>query len=345
MVATSDRGEKITRPLTTTDIEFSEYRFDDPRKVLNLFKTVRTADPDVILVDSVSLAGAAVMLAGFCFSIPHVVRLRGDSLQEIRGLAQAEFDERNMWATLVQGLRYVGTVSALLTSSHFIPISDYLGRKYKRYTPASTVVHTPCFMLEDKEQTANPSSLVPDCRKNVVLSVMNMHFSEKVSGLLDSLEQISEVLESRGDTTMLIAGDGVHRETVEQRCDELAGDIRTLGYVSDIKPLYERADVFAHFSYLDAYPSTVLEAYATQTPVIANDAVGMSEQVNHGETGFLVALDKNNDVSRRLNYLLESPEERAEMGKSGYKRVTANNSMESVGSRLRTVLTNVMRTD
>ena len=100
--------------------------------------------------------------------------------------------------------------------------------------------------------------------------------------------------------------------------------------------------MFIHFSYLDGYPSTVLEAYTTRTPVVANDAVGMSEQVIDGETGYLVDLNDPDGVASRLNDLLDSPAKRKMLGDAGYEQVESNNTTTQIGEQLRTYLSNIL---
>jgi glycosyltransferase involved in cell wall biosynthesis len=106
--------------------------------------------------------------------------------------------------------------------------------------------------------------------------------------------------------------------------------------------LYDRADIFVHFSLLDAYPSTVLEAYASRTPVVANDAVGMSEQIIDGETGYLVDIEDSESIQRIVRSLISSPKKRKALGNRGYEYATDNNSLEEIGQQFESYLTQLL---
>jgi glycosyltransferase involved in cell wall biosynthesis len=165
-----------------------------------------------------------------------------------------------------------------------------------------------------------------------------MNYPAKVDGLLEGMDVLSELLTNRQDTSFLIAGDGAYYDLVESKAQQLPGDIRTVGFVSDIHGLYEMADVFVHFSHLDGYPSTVLESYAYQVPVVANDEVGMSEQIEDGETGLLVDLNDQNGTVGKVNTLLDDPELRNKLARNGYERVTQNNTKEVIGKKMKSFL-------
>lgn len=63
---------------------------------------------------------------------------------------------------------------------------------------------------------------------------------------------------------------------------------------------YRAADVYAHAAKEDTFPTTVIEAMACGTPVVASDVGGIPEQVQHGQTGLLV---EPNDAARFGAYL------------------------------------------
>ncbi len=66
---------------------------------------------------------------------------------------------------------------------------------------------------------------------------------------------------------------------------------RFVPYVSDRAALadyYRAADLFLHAAREDNFPNTVLESQACGTPVIATAVGGISEQIAHGTTGFVV---------------------------------------------------------
>ncbi|BCA54460.1 glycosyl transferase group 1/2 family protein [Nitrospira sp. KM1] len=67
--------------------------------------------------------------------------------------------------------------------------------------------------------------------------------------------------------------------------------IRFVPYIRDKRKLaqyYQAADAYVHAAKADTFPHSVLEALACGLPVIATAVGGIPEQVEYGETGFLV---------------------------------------------------------
>ncbi|HEX3000417.1 MAG TPA: glycosyltransferase family 4 protein, partial [Armatimonadota bacterium] len=84
---------------------------------------------------------------------------------------------------------------------------------------------------------------------------------------------------------------------------------------SAVASYYQAADVYLHAAKGDTFPTTVIEALACGTPVVATAVGGIPEQIVDGETGFLTppgdakamaqAVDKLLD-DRNLRYRLSS---------------------------------------
>ncbi|MCR3961349.1 glycosyltransferase, partial [Aeromonas veronii] len=75
-------------------------------------------------------------------------------------------------------------------------------------------------------------------------------------------------------------------------------------------------------SRLEGLPTTILEAFACGTPVIANDCPsGPSELLAGGRAGELVAMDDLEALAEAMRRILQSPERRAELRAAGLARV------------------------
>jgi glycosyltransferase involved in cell wall biosynthesis len=99
---------------------------------------------------------------------------------------------------------------------------------------------------------------------------------------------------------------------------------------SDIPAVLDAYDVFVLPSTLpDPFPTVLLEAMAASKPVVANAHGGSTEMVDHGQTGFLVHPDKQEEMALAIQYLIEHPEERSCMGQRGKERLEANFSLKS----------------
>lgn len=76
---------------------------------------------------------------------------------------------------------------------------------------------------------------------------------------------------------------------------------------------YQAADLYVHAARADTFPNTVLEALACGTPVIATAVGGIPDQVEEGQTGFLVRAGDSEAMADRICHLLIDDDLRRQM--------------------------------
>lgn len=101
----------------------------------------------------------------------------------------------------------------------------------------------------------------------------------------------------------------------------LDGRVHLLGLRSDVPVLMRAADVFLHPAVRDPHPRAVLEAMASELPVVAFDVDGVAETVVHASTGYLAQADGVEDLGASLARLLSNDAQRREFGIQGRQRV------------------------
>lgn len=85
---------------------------------------------------------------------------------------------------------------------------------------------------------------------------------------------------------------------------------------------YCAADVFIHAAKDEVFGKTVVEALACGVPVVATDVGGISEQIVHGQTGFLVPASDDVTMSAYVRRLLEDERLCLTMGRAGTEFVS-----------------------
>ncbi len=175
--------------------------------------------------------------------------------------------------------------------------------------------------------------------EELILSVTNLAFKRKFDGMCDALAGVEAVLERRQSARYVIAGGGQFvaplREHIERHCaPDIRDRITVAGFVDDIDRLYASADVLVYISYLDGYPNVVLEAQGCGLPVVANDDLGMRDQITDGETGLLVDPTADGHLPRAVSQLLEDDDERVRLGNNARERVETENAQSVIGSEL-----------
>ncbi len=97
-----------------------------------------------------------------------------------------------------------------------------------------------------------------------------------------------------------------------------SASIHFVGYTADaamVAQYYNAADVYIHAARVDTFPNVVLEALACGTPVVATAIGGIPEQIDEGQTGFLVAPHDSVAMADRTEALLDNELLRHEMGR------------------------------
>jgi glycosyltransferase involved in cell wall biosynthesis len=121
-----------------------------------------------------------------------------------------------------------------------------------------------------------------------------------------------------------IAGDGPQRAELERRAAELGlGGVEFLGYRSgdELKEILAGAQfVVLPSRWYENLPFSIMEALAAGKPVIASDLGGIPEMIEDGVNGLLFPAGDAGELARRLVLLLDSPEQRESMGRTGRQK-------------------------
>jgi glycosyltransferase involved in cell wall biosynthesis len=253
-----------------------------------------------------------------------LLRLRGDPFAETRDQLRFHFRHRR-WADLSRVL-----VAALLDRplftviDRFIPVSHWIVRRL-HLEHRSAVVRIPVDVADFPARTHENE---PERLK--MLAVTNFNYPSKVAALGRFLDAHGAWLQTEG-WEVVIAGAG---DSLERFHANHAGHAQFLGFVGNVAELYAQADVFVHFSDLDAFPYVVLEAQASGLPVVVNRDCGMLEQVDHRRTGCIVDLEQSADVRVLFRELKSSRETREQLGTAGREHVERTYALARIGRDL-----------
>ncbi len=113
------------------------------------------------------------------------------------------------------------------------------------------------------------------------------------------------------DAQLDLVGGGPLEPSIRQLvADMKLSGVNFCGVVSrnEIGKSYERADIFINASRLDNMPISVLEAFASGTPVISTAPEGMRYLVEHGRTGLLSDPGNAEALAENVLQVLRNPE-------------------------------------
>ena len=165
-----------------------------------------------------------------------------------------------------------------------------------------------------------------------------------VKGVPVLFRALQQVAVDHPDLRLILIGDGPERAALEGdvRAMGLSGIVDFQGYKAqtEVAQALRDTDILVLPSFAEGLPVVLMEALAARVPVLATRIAGVSELVEDGISGRLVAPGDPQALERALRALLDSPpEERAAMGEAGRARVMAEfDSVTEAGKLARLIV-------
>lgn len=142
------------------------------------------------------------------------------------------------------------------------------------------------------------------------------------------IEAVERVIARGRDVELWIAGEGGEKETLERRmrASPHAARLKLLGFTPDTLGLFTAFDVFALSSLREGLPNVVLEAMATEVPLVATRCGGMEAFGRDGEDMLLVPAGSVEALERGLLRLVDDASLRARLAAAARARIVRDHS-------------------
>jgi glycosyltransferase involved in cell wall biosynthesis len=192
-----------------------------------------------------------------------------------------------------------GTVAIVRMVDRVVVPSGYLVDVFARFglpaTPIFNFVHLDRFVYRERAPL-----------KPVFLSNRNF---EALYDVATTLRAFALIQARYPSARLTVAGEGPERQVLEALAGSLGLENTTfLGKVTpDTMPrLYNEADIYLNSPRIDNMPSSILEAFASGTPVASTNAGGIPYIVTHERTGLLVDCGDHEALAAEAIRLLEN---------------------------------------
>jgi len=253
-------------------------------------------------------------------------------------------------APLEGGLPVLLTRRAHRLSDRVVAVSDAV-RLYMTDTegiPAERIVVIPNGVDTKRFHSVDPKA---------TREALGLHEGELVIGAagrltrvkgFDTLVDAVRRLRSSGmRPRLLIAGEGPERNNLQSQIlgAGLEGQIQLLGLRDDLATLYSGFDIFALSSHREGSPSVVLEAMASECPVVATAVGGVTEIIKDGESGILVPPGDAQALAESLAQLFGSGSKREQFAKQGRARVREKFDLEGITRQYEALYTSLLSGD
>jgi glycosyltransferase involved in cell wall biosynthesis len=138
------------------------------------------------------------------------------------------------------------------------------------------------------------------------------------------------------DTRLVIVGEGHDRPRLESLIADLSltNRVTLAGWRSDVRTLFEAADVFALSSHREGLPNVLLEALALEVPIVSTHVNGIPRLIQDDVNGRLVAPGDIAGLTRNISQLLTSKDVAARYCVAGRRIIEDRFSFQARVERL-----------
>jgi len=295
------------------------------RKIQNWFQTnnkfkklIKEFKPDAVFVDRQRHFALATLKA----KIPLFVHLKGDYWKEM------VMAEKTLYKSFPKSfaLKKWDEIANLCfkNATVILPTCKHLDKIVKEKHPDKKT--------EIFYQGITPSQWIPEKGMKLKHPCVGLLQGAVIWEKAKEMLTLKKVMESMPDVTFYWAGDGPYREKIlpELQKHKNFEWLGRLEHPTGVKKFLSEIDVYALISGIDMSPVSLLEAQILEKPVIATNVGGIPEEMNDGETGFLVEKGDYEDLTSKLLLLFKDQEKAKKMGQNGKEFVEKNFSWDKI---------------
>jgi glycosyltransferase involved in cell wall biosynthesis len=176
---------------------------------------------------------------------------------------------------------------------------------------------------------------LPKDKKIVLAGATNIHSRYK------GFSKFQEAIEYLNDEYLFLFFGIANTE----KLDDLGINYKSLGFLKDsisLRLAYSAADVFVAPSVQEAFGKTLIESMACGTPVVAFDATGPKDIVEHKITGYLATPFDALDLANGINWILEDDENQQYLSLCACKNVENHFTIELMAMKYLEVYNHIL---
>jgi len=172
----------------------------------------------------------------------------------------------------------------------------------------------------------------------MLLFVGRMITQKGVPYLIDAMPL---VLRKHPDAKLLLIGRGNALEGLKKKVNAMGLEKSVIfsGYMTEemLKEAYGTCDMFVLPSVWEVLPIAILEAMASEKPVVCTNAGGDAELVKDGYNGYVVPMRNPGALAEKINALLDDPEKMKSMGQASRRRAETEFDWKLIAARTKQV--------
>jgi glycosyltransferase involved in cell wall biosynthesis len=210
--------------------------------------------------------------------------------------------------------------------THFAGVTQDLVRHMRDSgVPAERTAYVPTFPSVDDMPALDRATLNTPAGAKILLTLSRLHATKGLDTLIGALAELPDVY-------LWLAGDGPERGSLEAaaRAAGVAERVRFLGWRNDRGALLRAADICVLPSRYEPFGTVILDAWSTQTPLIACASAGPAAYVRDRVNGMLTPVDDQAALAAAIRAVLNDVALRRQIIAGGFEKYQADFTRESV---------------
>jgi len=271
-----------------------------------LFWLIKKYRINLIRIDDILITGFPAILASRILQRPSIIYLRGNSLKSIK--YQMKDSKKIFTASTVRFCKWLTKFvitkvdASIAVNTELFDFAKASGSK-KNYL---SYVHFEPHRFNIKENKNNPDNF----------SVLNVGRLEKEKGSFVMLE-VASIL--RNVNFKIVGGGSQKKEMMKIIEDNELTNVSLLGGIpyEEMYKVYNASDIFVLPSFSEGLPITMLEAMASELPVIVSDVGDVSKILKGENGGFAVPSGNVEAIVSKIKLLMNDENLRSKLGRRG----------------------------
>lgn len=302
---------------------------NDPAMLLKLYRLFRQIKPNI--VHSRNISALDSLLPSFLAGVRH--RIHGEHGWDVNDLKGK--NKKNQWLRRVHRPLIQQYVALSIHTRDYLVERVHV--KPKRITQIYNGVDVKRFLPVEKKgpiPTADGSIFSPN--KLIIGTVGRLEPVKDQKTLVNAFNILLKKQPDLGNKLQLVLiGGGSKYDEVSNLIHQLGiqDHICMTGPRDNIPELLRNLDIFVLPSLAEGISNTILEAMATQLPVVATDVGGNAELISHKQTGLIVPPNDPDAMADALTQYIEDPLLRETHGLAARQKALDEFSLETMVNR------------
>lgn len=225
-------------------------------------------------------------------------------------------------------MKILDSITGRLLNDRFIAVTDFIKERAQEEFRFKNIEVIPNYINNDFISSINDNykkdeyELFNEYRDyKKIVNVANLSFPKGQKYLI---EAISDVIKSRKDVRLLIAGVGPLENELKALAKKLKIEdyVIFLGKVNNVRLLLESSDIFILTSISEGSPISLMEAMTAGKPCIVSRIGALEETLTDGVTGFFAIPRDKNDIARVILDVLNDPLKARRVGDNSKKAIS-----------------------